>query len=218
MDSLQKKQNLLKEITKLCEILKTNNIKDFDTFFKDGETVLRESPYQWKVYEDDPYITFGGTICSNYNKKAFKFLKNSGALDVGVCWKCGDSPIKKVHQFNSDHISYFICESCYNKGRSFQKQHLGYAKGTDSSSTKCYIATVCYGDINAIQVQQFRRFRDEVMIKSYFGKVFIRLYYFLSPSIAKLLQHTPKLNALIKIYILNVILKYIENSLSNTSK
>ena len=213
MDSQQKQQNLLKEVKKLCENLKKNNIKQRDSFFNsEGDREYRESTQNWEVYEDDPRTTFGGVICYHANKEAFLHLKKTGALDIGVCWKCGDSPIANEYEFNSDHISYFICENCYHGGRSFQKKYLGYAKGNDSSSSKCYIATVCYGDINAIQVQEFRKFRDKILSTSFFGRLFIKFYYFVSPSIASLLKSTPRLNSLIRLYILDTILKHIENS------
>lgn len=47
----------------------------------------------------------------------------------------------------------------------------------------CYIATMAYGDYNHPQVILLRNFRDNSLAKSYWGREFIRLYYWLSPKI-----------------------------------
>lgn len=64
----------------------------------------------------------------------------------------------------------------------------------------CFIATAVYGDENAQQVQALRNYRDKVMMESYSGRSFVKLYYgglgeFLSYFIAK---KTPRSIPLIK--------------------
>lgn len=49
----------------------------------------------------------------------------------------------------------------------------------------CYIATAVYGDYDAPQVLKLRRFRDEVLMNSALGRAFVRVYYKLSPPVAK---------------------------------
>lgn len=48
----------------------------------------------------------------------------------------------------------------------------------------CFIATASYGSEYNPKVQFLRYFRDKYLLKNYFGSVFIRFYYFLSPPIA----------------------------------
>ena len=47
----------------------------------------------------------------------------------------------------------------------------------------CYIATCVYGSYDCPEVWVLRRFRDNVLAKSIFGKAFISIYYFVSPKI-----------------------------------
>lgn len=59
----------------------------------------------------------------------------------------------------------------------------------NSSSTKsggCYVATAVYGSYNCPQVWVLRRFRDNTLDSTWYGKLFIKLYYLISPTILKI--------------------------------
>jgi hypothetical protein len=65
----------------------------------------------------------------------------------------------------------------------------------------CYIATTCYGDYNAKEVLVFRKYRDNVLQKYFLGRIFIKTYYLLSPTLAKKLADKPLLHNIIKTYL-----------------
>lgn len=50
----------------------------------------------------------------------------------------------------------------------------------------CYIATAVYGSYDCPQVWTLRRYRDKTMSKNIFGRLFIRIYYSISPTMVKL--------------------------------
>ena len=50
----------------------------------------------------------------------------------------------------------------------------------------CYIATMTYGNYNHPQVIHLRKFRDNKLRKTSFGKLFIKVYYAISPTIVAL--------------------------------
>jgi DNA-directed RNA polymerase subunit RPC12/RpoP len=62
----------------------------------------------------------------------------------------------------------------------------------------CYIATAIYGDYNAPEVMTLRSFRDTVLKKYYLGRLFIKVYYAVSPSLATRLQKTVYINRTVK--------------------
>jgi len=62
----------------------------------------------------------------------------------------------------------------------------------------CYIATACYGKYDCIQVLTFRNFRDEYLSKTFVGRMFIKIYYALSPNFAKWLKNKHKTNTFIR--------------------
>ena len=50
----------------------------------------------------------------------------------------------------------------------------------------CYIATAVYGSYDCPEVWVLRRYRDNTLSSSIFGRIFIRLYYAISPTLVKL--------------------------------
>ena len=54
----------------------------------------------------------------------------------------------------------------------------------------CYIATMAYGSYDAPEVKVLRRFRDEVLKKTFLGRVFIANYYAFSPLLVKFVKKT----------------------------
>ena len=78
---------------------------------------------------------------------------------------------------------------------------------------ECYIATVCYGDINAREVVILRRFRDQVMRRYIFSTMLVEIYYIISPSIARYLKGRTKVNYCIRTFILNPIVFVVKQSI-----
>lgn len=54
-----------------------------------------------------------------------------------------------------------------------------------SSSGCCYVATCVYGSYDCPEVWTLRRYRDEKLGKTWYGRLFIRTYYAISPTIVK---------------------------------
>lgn len=84
------------------------------------------------------------------------------------------------------------------------------AMGIPKKQENCYIATLAYGDINHPKVELFRNYRDNKLVKNSFGKLFIKIYYNISPSVVTHLKNKTKINKIIKIaldYFLLIINK-----------
>lgn len=67
-----------------------------------------------------------------------------------------------------------------------------------SSEGGCYVATCVYGSYDCPEVRTLRRFRDNTLSKSAFGRAFIRTYYAVSPIIVKVFGNTKWFKALWK--------------------
>ena len=68
----------------------------------------------------------------------------------------------------------------------------------------CYIATVVYESYDSPQVCILRQYRDNSLSKSIFGRMFIHIYYYISPKLVKLFGETKWFKCFWK-YILNKI-------------
>ena len=62
----------------------------------------------------------------------------------------------------------------------------------------CYIATAVYGSYDCPQVWTLRRYRDNILSRNWYGRLFIRLYYTISPMLVKYFGKTKWFNKLFK--------------------
>lgn len=82
-----------------------------------------------------------------------------------------------------------IREETYKRIQSQNQQH---------SKQGCYIATAVYGSYNCPEVWVLRRFRDDVLALSWYGRLFIKVYYQTSPYIVKKCGRSKLLKSIVK--------------------
>ena len=82
--------------------------------------------------------------------------------------------------------------------RAAATQSGGNNAGNSKSGGGCYIATAVYGSYDAPQVLVLRRYRDETLTKSIVGRLFIKIYYFLSPPFASRLNNARRMNGFVR--------------------
>ena len=56
---------------------------------------------------------------------------------------------------------------------------------TQQSSGGCYVATCVYGSYDCPEVWTLRRFRDNTLAATWYGRAFIRIYYAISPTLVQ---------------------------------
>lgn len=71
-----------------------------------------------------------------------------------------------------------------------------FAVQPTSNGGGCFIATATLGDYNHPYVIELRRFRDEELLPSAMGRIFVRAYYKLSPPVAEVIEKHPRLRSL----------------------
>lgn len=59
-----------------------------------------------------------------------------------------------------------------------------------SAGGGCYVATAVYGSYDCPQVWTLRRYRDYTLAETWYGRVFIHIYYAISPTLVKWFGHT----------------------------
>ena len=75
-----------------------------------------------------------------------------------------------------------------------------------SSEGGCYVATCVYGTYDCQELWVLRRFRDDVLIKTWIGKQFIHLYYAAGPNLVKFFGEYKLFHVLCK-YVIDLIVK-----------
>ncbi|WP_316836668.1 CFI-box-CTERM domain-containing protein [Pedobacter nutrimenti] len=86
----------------------------------------------------------------------------------------------------------------------------GIIKGQQEQKPKtgCFIATVCYGNYDAVEVRVLRRYRDEKLMPFLAGRLFVRFYYFISPTLAKQLDKSERSKIWVKTNLLAPVVLY----------
>jgi len=79
-------------------------------------------------------------------------------------------------------------------------------------SAKCFIATASFGNQDTSEVTQFREFRDNVLVNSSGGRLFITIYALLSPPIAYSIKQSKWLRKLACMFLSNIVLPLIKRS------
>ena len=80
----------------------------------------------------------------------------------------------------------------------------------------CFIATAVYGSYDCPEVWTLRRFRDNILAKSWYGRTFIRIYYAISPILVKWFGHTKWFKKLWKGKLDQLVDKLQLNGVENT--
>lgn len=82
--------------------------------------------------------------------------------------------------------------------------------GNVEKSRGCYVATLCYGNSECDEVLILKKYRDEVLVNTEFGRFLIKTYYLFSPKIVSLLNNKQKINNLIKNIVLEPMVRRIK--------
>ena len=102
-------------------------------------------------------------------------------IDISLnCWKTATQWLADAyHQQRDSSEDRKIVEFYTNK---IQESDPNYEKPKGGS---CYVATCVYGSYDCPEVWTLRRFRDNNLKQSFFGRTFIKCYYATSPTIVK---------------------------------
>lgn len=156
-------------------------------------SVIEDNPeFQDKLADLlDSYDSYTASVSSRMHLYNMKLLSNGVAARQGIRRILSDGMINMP-----DNISSNVSMPNDN------------AIQTNLNNGACYIATVIYGSYDAPEVIAFRNYRDVVLSKTFFGRAFIKTYYFFSPPIANWLKDKNRINNIVH-SCLDRILDYI---------
>lgn len=83
-------------------------------------------------------------------------------------------------------------------------------KAMEEESSGCFIASAAYGSSFTPEVMAFRRFRDEVLLPSKLGTAFVKLYYFVTPPLATVMERSWFLKAAVRRFLLEPVLRMLK--------
>ncbi len=83
------------------------------------------------------------------------------------------------------------------------QQEQSYKRNSKKSGGGCFIATAVMGTSLADEVVMLSNFRDEVLFNYSIGRLFIKTYYTISPSIAKIIYKSRFFKYMTRLLIIN---------------
>jgi len=118
-----------------------------------------------------------------------------------------------IHAFSDQELSDQLkelqteCKIRYPGARiEFHIPEAGFSTSA-ASEGPCYIATAIYGSYDCPEVWTLRRYRDEKLLQSVFGRIFVKMYYAISPTVVKRFGGTEWFNRFWKCRLNNMVAK-----------
>ena len=110
-----------------------------------------------------------------------KFEGNHSNISISA-WKSGiDIHKEYVKHLQNKEANINIINSYGDKIRKYDSSFTNPSVDTSS----CYVATAIYGSYDCPEVWTLRRFRDFTLDETWYGRLFIKAYYAISPTFVK---------------------------------
>ncbi len=89
-------------------------------------------------------------------------------------------------------------------------------KPQEVKSGGCYVATAVYGSYDCPQVWTLRRFRDDTLATTWYGRLFIHTYYAISPTMVKWFGKTEWFKKIFKPRLDKLVMRLNSDGVDNT--
>jgi len=145
----------------------------------------------------------------------YNYLISRGLINRGRCPYTGeriDSSFPKwtFMRTRSVYVSHEGFKIMKKEDDEEYEKIMGHS-GPKRKTGGCYIATVCYGNEFSPEVIVLKRFRDDILLKKWYGRILVKIYYLFSPYCAKRLKNKKRLNKFIRMALLDRIVIKIRN-------
>ncbi len=186
-------------------------INFWDRFTKQAQTLLIRG-------KDEEIRLFVGRWNTERSKTQSvaqkKALENLNSTDKKILELCEQKGLVEACKFYMDELKIDAKEN-HKAVESSMKyvQGLASAYGIKIKSTGgCFIATACYGDYNSPEVLILRNYRDTKLYYTKSGQLFIKIYYFASPFLAKIISRSEFLKGVTRKYFISHIVESLSRN------
>lgn len=146
-------------------------------------------------------------IINHVNTNYEKLIKQWD-LDIRKYKYMKDNINKEIDFVNAWVEGWIKKMPSYRKDSFIKKEH--YTKEA------CYIATCVYGSYDCPEVWTLRRFRDYTLVETWYGRLFIKCYYAISPTIVKWFGDTKWFKAFWKKKLDTMVFELNNKGIKNT--
>ncbi len=217
------------------DLIERNSITNIESIFKSFYEIYEKERYpdedDWKCFMKMSYrfIEIFDDIINNKTKNnsiKLILLKNilkltSLMLNYGAYLKFYGEGFQ-IAYCNSDEEKNKIMNIIQNTIIQIQKYDPNFKVKDVPQIIKqntrkgCYVATSIYGSYDCPNVWTLRRYRDYTLAKTWYGRLFIKTYYFISPTIVKYFGETKLFKNIFKKKLDKMSSKLNEKGYDNT--
>lgn len=124
---------------------------------------------------------------NGYKQKSFEYAIDFGKDYVGAARLISEIAIKVFGCASGETLDIYT-----NAGSQNIQKCRNVIKGVQTNSTSggCYVATSVYGSYDCPEVWTLRRFRDNTLDATWYGRLFIKTYYAISPTLVRWFGNT----------------------------
>lgn len=126
-------------------------------------------------------------ILYNFGDYLIQFFGDTYGDVAAKCWKRGIHLHSNLGKFfKQKEANKNIILDYANKVKKYDQSY----QAPEIKTGGCYVATCVYGSYDCPQVWTLRRFRDDTLGVTWYGRLFIRTYYAISPKLVKWFGNT----------------------------
>jgi uncharacterized Zn finger protein (UPF0148 family) len=115
------------------------------------------------------------------------FGEEYGKDFAAPCWEVGiRQHALLIRYFKDKEGNKNLIMSYVDKIKNFKEDY----QAPEIKTGGCYVATCVYGSYDCPEVWTLRRYRDDTLGATWYGRAFIRTYYAISPTLVKWFGHT----------------------------
>lgn len=186
------------------------------------------SEYVWKRYMDATdaarlFLYFICLCCEIDSAEKIECYKKMIALHDAIINSCSwtysanEGGYVVEYTCNNDAINIRNEEimKYHNKIKELNPEYI-IPQITKPESDGCYIATAVYGSYDCSEVWVLRRFRDHILAKRWYGRIFIKIYYATSPTLVEYFGNTMWFKNTCKKPLDRFVAKLRRNGIKNT--
>lgn len=138
-------------------------------------------------------------LMNNIGSADTSLVNRGGAAHKSACYSVADLLVNEYQNTDLAVEVYLGYRSVYNaSAKDYEevsnriyllkpelKEQEEIKKNVHAEKNGCYVATAVYGSYDCPQVWTLRRFRDNTLAETWYGRAFIHTYYAISPTLVK---------------------------------
>ena len=143
---------------------------------------------------------------------ALKCIKCGNVVPLSPCSNCGSTTYEPGR--STDRTVGLFCTQCETGFSNWTCSKCGTRNAVNKTVAKekgmCFIATAAFESAEAPEVAFLRKFRDDTLLCSKFGRFFVRAYYQVSPPLAKIVSQSQALKRFSRA-VLRYLIQYLRS-------